>query len=144
MSDLSASTIIKANSTPKSFPAFGFDIPIGADGRRVWPVVFKKFICTKLDTGGLSRSEVLNACQVDPSTLRDWRRKWGKPARERSTGRKPKIAAVGFSELQLSDTPSETAMAQIVLKAGRCELRLPPNYPPRELGVLVRMIEAGQ
>lgn len=143
MTDLSPTTTSTSGSYPEIFSVFGFNVRVGVDGRRMWPGDFKEYICTELNTGGLTLAEVLETCQLDPSTLREWRGRWGKKAPGGRVERLSRSAQVSFSEVKIHDSRPETT-PQILLKAGRCELHLPRDYPPAELGLLIQTIEHSQ
>ena len=56
------------------FHAFGYSIPVGKDGRRLWPTKFKRAMGQRMRSGELSIGEVQKTCQVSNKTAYSWRK----------------------------------------------------------------------
>lgn len=58
---------------PHSFEAFGFTIEVHFGGRRVWPPSFKRYISSKMDSGGLMVDQIMETCKASKSLVYKWR-----------------------------------------------------------------------
>lgn len=127
---------------PNVFHAFGYSIPVGKDGRRLWPTKFKRIMGQRLISGELSIDEVQKTCQVSDKTAYKWKRNGSrKPARSKL---KPKNRIPAFAEVKVEATEPAAAETspQIVFKRAGCEVLLPINYPIDQLAELIRTLEA--
>ncbi len=125
------------------FHAFGYSIPIGKDGRRLWPTKFKRAMGQRMRSGDLSVDEVQKTCQISDKTAYKWRK-----AGPRTSSRPPSQtskSARAFAEVRVQhyEKTAEPTSNQIVFKRAGCEILLPFNYPIDQLAQLIRTLEAG-
>lgn len=125
----------------KVFHAFGYSIPVGKDGRRLWPTKFKRGMGQRMRSGELSIGEVQRTCQVSNKTAYSWRK-----GGSRKSPYKPKRTqepAPAFAEIKVQrDEPfALTLTSQIVFKRAGCEVLLPPNFPIDQLAQLIGAFE---
>lgn len=123
------------------FHAFGYSIPIGKDGRRLWPTKFKRAMGQRMRSGELSIGDVQKTCQISDKTAYSWRK-----GGSRKPSHKPQKAqqlAASFAEIKVErDQPVSPAQTpQIVFKRAGCEVLLPTNYPLDQLVQLIRAFE---
>ncbi|WP_415921992.1 hypothetical protein [Tateyamaria sp. SN6-1] len=123
------------------FHAFGYSIPIGKDGRRLWPTKFKRALGQRMRSGELPISDVQKTCQISDKTAYSWRK-----GGSRKSSHKPQKAqqpATSFAEIKVE--PSKPALPpqthQIVFRRAGCEVLLPPSYPIDQLVQLIRAFE---
>ncbi|WP_282076691.1 hypothetical protein [Epibacterium ulvae] len=124
------------------FHAFGYSIPVGKDGRRLWPTKFKRAMGQRMRSGELSIGEVQKTCQVSNKTAYSWRKGSSrKPSPKQQKTPKP---APAFAEIkvQRDDTVKSPEAPQIVFKRAGCEVLLPSNYPIDQLAQLIRAFES--
>jgi len=50
------------------FRVFGFSIPVGRDGRRMWPKKFKQEMAKQMKSGKLSVKDIQRTCEVSEQT----------------------------------------------------------------------------
>lgn len=123
------------------FHAFGHSIPVGKDGRRLWPTKFKRAMGQRMRSGELSIGEVQKTCQVSNKTAYSWRK-----AGSRKSPHKPKRTqepAPAFAEIKVQrhEQVAPTPTPQIVFKRAGCEVLLPPNFPIDQLAQLISAFE---
>ncbi|MEP5623262.1 MAG: transposase [Hyphomicrobiales bacterium] len=123
------------------FHAFGYSVPVGKDGRRMWPTKFKREMARQMNSGKLTIGDVRKSCQVSDKTVYKWRQEFGKGDNKKSPSNKSTEQA--FSEIKVMDDPTKslTATDQITLKRGGVELQCPFNYPVHQLAQLIRSID---
>lgn len=125
----------------KVFHAYGYSIPVGKDGRRLWPTKFKRAMGQRMRSGELSISEVQKTCQVSNKTVYSWRKGGSRksPHKPKKTQQPPPA----FAEIKVErDKPvSPPEAPQIVFKRAGCEVVLPSNYPIDQLAQLIRTFE---
>lgn len=130
------------NSTETSYKAFGFEIPVTFDGRRIWPPRLKTFILEKLQNGQLTVTDICRECDISPVQVARWR--------EQAKPTSADVSHIGepvFVELKLIDvlsdelTTKEAGLGgEIVLCASGCEPKFPLNYPVDRLAALVHIL----
>ena len=125
------------------FHAFGYSIPVGKDGRRLWPTKFKRAMGQRMRSGELSIGEVQKTCQVSNKTAYSWRK-----GGSRKSSHKPKKTPesdLGFAEIkvQRDELVTSPEAPQIVFRRAGCEVLLPFNYPIDQLAQLIRAFESG-
>ncbi|WP_299734800.1 hypothetical protein [uncultured Roseobacter sp.] len=123
------------------FHAFGYSIPVGKDGRRLWPTKFKRAMGQRMRSGELSIGEVQQTCQVSNKTAYSWRKGGSrKPSHKPKRTQEP---APAFAEIKVQrDEPVvPPAPTKIVFKRAGCEVLLPTNYPINQLVQLIRAFE---
>ena len=54
--------------------AFGYSIPVGKDGRRLWPSEFKRQMARRMKSGTLSIGDLQKTCQISDKTAYSWRK----------------------------------------------------------------------
>lgn len=123
------------------FHAFGYSIPIGKDGRRIWPTKFKRAMGQRMRSGELSVGDVLKACQISDKTAYSWRK-----GGSRQSSHKPQEAkhpTTSFAAIKVeSDKPVPPSQTnQMVFKRAGCEVLLPPDFPIDQLVQLIRAFE---
>ncbi|MHA3916795.1 transposase [Halovulum sp. GXIMD14793] len=127
----------------KVFHAFGYSIPVGKDGRRLWPTKFKREMAQRMRSGTLSIGDVQKTCQISDKTAYAWR----KGPKQRNSAKRQKVQerAPVFAEIKVQhDVPvKQTEMSHIVFKRAGCELLLPSDYPVAGLVGLIRAFESG-
>ncbi len=126
----------------KVFHAFGYSIPVGRDGRRLWPTKIKREMAHRMRSGTLSIGDVQKTCQISNKIAYAWRtRPKHKNSAKRQKVREPVPV---FAELKVQhDVPVEqTETAHIVFKRAGCELLLPSTYPIADLVGLIRAFES--
>lgn len=130
----------------KVFRAFGYMVPVGKDGRRLWSKGFKEKIGKRLALGRLSIEEVEKKCGLPKSVLNEWKRDAEDALENKSSDRLlPKAV---FAELKMkkdntsAPAPISTPIGKIIFKHGECEVTLPPNFPVDQLAKLIRTLGA--
>ena len=120
------------------FHAFGYSIPIGKDGRRLWPTKFKRAMGQRMRSGELSINDVQKTCQISDKTAYSWRK-----GGSRKPSQKSQQPAALFAEVKVErDKPASPLQTpQIVFKRAGCEVLLPTNYPVDQLAQLIRAFE---
>lgn len=121
------------------FHAFDHSIPVGKDGRRMWPTKFKREMVRQMNSGKLTIGDVRKGCQVSDKTVYGWRQEFG--CKKKTPSKKPPIK--GFSSIKVIDDQPKTSTptAPITLKRGDVEPQLPLNYPVHHLAQLFRSID---
>lgn len=132
----------KANAE-RSVTALGYTVQLGSDGRRLWTPEFKEHVCKGIRAGTFTKTDVATSCQIGRSTIQDWLSK----SKSNSVGKWENVTstptASAFSQMRVAVEDPDQQGTQIVLKSERCELRLPADFPARDLGLLIRTIEVG-
>ncbi|MEP4194446.1 MAG: hypothetical protein ABJL99_02305 [Aliishimia sp.] len=124
------------------FHAFGYSIPVGKDGRRLWPEKFKREMAKRMRSGTLSIGDVQKTCQISDKTAYAWRKG---PKQKKSAKRQTVQDSVPvFAEIKLQhDEPvKQAATSHIIFKRAGCELLLPSTYPVDGLISLIRAFES--
>ncbi len=108
----------------KVFHAFGHSIPVGKDGRRMWPTKFKREMAKQMNSGTLSVSDVQKTCPVSDKAVYQWKKAFGKNDKRKFPVNK--LSKRAFSEIKVIDDRPESSLPSelIILKYGGCELRL--------------------
>jgi len=128
-----------ANDRKKSgiFQAYGFSIPVGKDGRRMWPRKFKRQVVERILSGSLTESEVQKTCDVSRKTTDKWRREV-----QSSSARKRKIQTQKFFEVEVEpetkSSPKGTAVIELNWRT--VELTVYADYPVELLVELIRQL----
>lgn len=123
------------------FEAYGFCIPIGADGRRLWPDEFKKYVVAGLEKGNLTVAGVVDDCNMSEDLVYSWRKRWKQECQRDDVDAGN---SVQFSEIKLVEETESSAGQCIVIKGRNCEVQLPVGYAPEYLCRLVASIEGLQ
>lgn len=125
------------------FHAFGYSIPVGKDGRRLWPTKFKREMARRMKSGTLSVTDVQKTCQVSDQTAYAWR-KGSKQKNLAKRQKKSQESSPVFAKIKVqNDVPIEQVEApHIVFKRAGCELLLPSTYPVAGLVELIRAFES--
>ncbi|MEP6020262.1 MAG: hypothetical protein ABJ251_17445 [Paracoccaceae bacterium] len=125
----------------KVFHAFGYSIPVGKDGRRLWPTKFKREMAHQMRSGTLSIGDVQKTCQISDKTAYAWR----KGPKQKNSAKRQKVQepVPVFAEIKVQhDVPvKQTETSHIIFKHAGCELLLPSNYPVDGLVDLIRAFE---
>lgn len=125
----------------KVFHAFGYSIPVGKDGRRLWPTKFKREMGRRMRSGTLSIGDVQKKCEISNKMAYMWR----KGPKQKTSAKRSKVQepAPVFAEIKVElDEPSgQTGTSHIVFKRAGCELLLPSTYPVDRLVGLIRAFE---
>ncbi|WP_187428197.1 hypothetical protein ROLI_003360 [Roseobacter fucihabitans] len=83
------------------FHAFGYSIPVGKDGRRLWPTKFKREMVQRMRSGKLTIGEVQRTCRVCDTTAYKWKKKAGRIAtKQNESTEKPTPV---FAEIKVPD-----------------------------------------
>lgn len=124
----------------KLLHAFGYSIPIGKDGRRLWPSKFKKDMVQKLRSKELTAVEISKACKTSQYTVRQWEREFGR----KHPKRKPVLPEVApdFVEVKFNDTQAITPDI-IAFHCNAFELKLPSDYPLSGIVRIIQTLERG-
>ncbi|WP_187428689.1 hypothetical protein ROLI_012070 [Roseobacter fucihabitans] len=126
----------------KVFHAFGYSIPVGKDGRRLWPTKFKREMAQRMRSGTLSIGDVQKTCQISDKTAYSWR----KGPKQKNLAKRPKVQEPTpvFVEIKVQHIePVEQAeISHIIFKRAGCELLLPSTYPVAGLVGLIRAFES--
>lgn len=123
------------------FHAFGYSVPVGKDGRRMWPTKFKREMARQMNSGKLSIGDVEKGCRVSNKTAYKWRQDFGGRGQRKTPKKQPPQKV--FSEIKVDEekpkvaTPSE----KITLTRNEIELALPANYPIHQLVQLIRAMD---
>lgn len=123
------------------FYAFGYSIPIGKDGRRLWPTKFKRAMGQRMRSGELSVGDVQKACQISDKTAYSWRKGGSqKSSHKPQTAQQP---TTSFAEIKVeTDKPAQPSETnQMVFRRAGCEVLLPPGFPIDQLVQLIRAFE---
>lgn len=124
------------------FHAFGYSIPVGKDGRRLWPTPFKREVGRRMRAGKLSVDDVQKTCQISDKTAYKWRK--GSSRKPSNPEKKFEQPAPVFAEIKVERdepvTPSQPS--RIVFKRAGCELLLPTDYPIDRLVQLISAFES--
>jgi len=122
------------------FHAFGYSIPVGKDGRRMWPTKFKREMAQQMNSGKLAMRDVQRTCRVSENTAYKWKKRFG----DNGTRKPPVIEPIdqAFSEIKVVDDQPENQLPPqpIILKHRGCELLIPRNYPVAQLAQLVQAL----
>ncbi len=123
------------------FHAFSYSIPVGKDGRRLWPTKFKRAMGQRMRSGELSIGEVQRTCQVSNKTAYGWRK--GGSRKSPQKPKKPQEPAPAFAEIKVQcDEPVARPLTpQIVFKRAGCEVLLPIDFPIDQLAQLISAFE---
>lgn len=123
----------------KVFHAFGYSIPVGKDGRRLWPTKFKREMAQRMRSGTLSIGDVQKTCQISDKTAYSWR----KGPKQKNLAKRQKVQEPTpvFAEIKVrhAEPVEQAEISRIIFKRAGCELLLPSTYP---LDGLVRLIRA--
>jgi transposase-like protein len=124
------------------FHAFGYSIPVGKDGRRLWPTKFKRAMGQRMRSGELSIGEVQKTCQVSNKTAYSWRK--GGSRKSLHKPKKTQEPAPAFAEVkvQRDELVAPPVTPHIVFKRAGCEVLLPPNFPIDQLAQLISAFES--
>lgn len=123
------------------FHAYGYSIPVGKDGRRLWPTKFKRAMGQRMRSGELSIGEVQKTCQVSNKTAYSWRKGGSRksPHKPKKTQQPPPAFAEIKVERAGPAAPPPTS--QIVFRRAGCEVLLPSNFPIDQLAQLISAFE---
>ncbi|WP_299289076.1 hypothetical protein [uncultured Tateyamaria sp.] len=123
------------------FHAFGYSVPVGKDGRRLWPTKFKREMGQRMRSGTLSVGEVQKTCRVSDSTAYKWKKKANRITQKPNHSLEQ--SAPAFAEIKVSKDEQRSArsLGQIVFKRAGCEIDLPQDYPVDRLIQLLRAFE---
>lgn len=113
----------------KVFHVFGYSIPVGKDGRRMWPDKFKAEMAKQMNSGKLTINDVQKTCKVPQQTAYQWEKEFGKRSKAE---KKP-----AFAKLNVAD--DETAA--ITIRRGETEILLPAEYCIEAVARLVGALE---
>jgi len=116
------------------FHVYGYSIPVGKDGRRMWPKAFKQEMASRMKSGTLSVNEIKRKCQISEQTAYRWR----KAAKSKATGQiNPR-----FTEVTVDDIPEPTSNQddhiEIVWRG--VELKIGTSYPVQKLAALIQQL----
>lgn len=117
------------------FRVFGYSIPVGKDGRRMWPTKFKREMAKQMMSGKLTVGDVQKTCRVSDKTAYRWKSDFQTPTKKAAKRR----AQSAFVERQVDETKAadQNPHRQITLKRGSTELMLPTDYPIKHLVHLI-------
>lgn len=123
------------------FHAFGFSVPVGKDGRRMWPTKFKREMARQMNSGKLSIGDVGKGCRVSSTTAYKWRQDFGGRSQRKTP--KKQLSEKAFSEIKVADEkPKDVKPSEkITLKRYEIELTLPASYPIHQLVQLIRAMD---
>lgn len=126
----------------KIFHAFGYSIPVGKDGRRLWPTKFKREMAQRMRSGTLSIGDVQKTCKISDKTAYSWRK--GPKQKNLAKRQKVKKPEPVFAEIKVQqDEPTaQTEISHIIFKRAGCELLLPSTYPVDGLVGIIRAFES--
>ncbi|MBO9436137.1 hypothetical protein J7394_18085 [Ruegeria sp. R13_0] len=126
----------------KVFHAYGYSIPVGKDGRRLWPRKFKNEVGQRMRTGRLSTRDVAKTCGISSGTASEWKKDAERKAPGPHSTLKVKSQPV-FAEIKVDavEEPMPVAQGHIIFKRGTCEVLLPSNYPLNQLTALIKSFE---
>ncbi len=126
------------------FHAFGHSIPVGKDGRRLWPTKFKRAMGQRMRSGELSIGEVQKTCQVSNKTAYSWRK--GGARKSPHKPKKTQEPVPTFTEIKVQrDAPVvPRQIPQIVFRRAGCEVLLPSNFSIDQLAQLISAFESDQ
>jgi transposase-like protein len=126
----------------KVFHAYGYSIPVGKDGRRLWTRKFKDEMGQRMRAGRLSVDEVAKTCGVKHETAARWKKTSEKKASGPHSTLKPK-SQTSFAEIKVNSREQNVPAApeNIIFKRGGCEIQFPANYPLGKLATLIRAFE---
>ena len=126
----------------KVFHAYGYSIPVGKDGRRLWTRRFKDEMGQKMKSGRLSVGEVAKTCGVKHETASRWKKASEKKALGPQSTLKPK-SKPSFAEIKVSSREQTipATSENIIFKRGSCEVLFPATYPLGKLATLIRAFE---
>lgn len=124
------------------FRAFGYSIPVGNDGRRLWQTKFKSAIGQRMRSGESSIGAVQRACKISDKTAYEWRK--GNSRKRSRPLKKANQSAPAFAEIKVQDDrpAAHSQPSQIVFKRTGCELILPASYSINDLVRLIRAFES--
>ncbi len=124
------------------FHAYGYSIPVGKDGRRLWTRKFKDEMGQRMRAGRFSVGEVAKTCGVKQETAARWKKTSEKKASGPHSTLKPK-SKPSFAEIKVSSREQTTPVASenIIFKRGSCEVLFPASYPLGKLATLIRAFE---
>jgi len=117
------------------FRVFGFSIPLGRDGRRMWPKKFKQEMAKQMKSGKLSVKDIQRTCEVSEQTAYRWRKEYGANIEGGKKRKKSKFAEVVIEELP-SATLKTDAPLQIDWRG--VQLSIDAAYPVERLAQLIR------
>lgn len=123
------------------FHAFGYSIPVGKDGRRMWPTKFKQDMLQKLKAKELSAAEISTTCKMDQSTVYQWKREFrNKKSKNLAT---PLKQPATFAEIKISDNVGKRPLATntLTFNCEAFELKLPSDYPLDGILRIIRTLE---
>ncbi|WP_152610719.1 hypothetical protein [Ruegeria sp. ANG-R] len=126
----------------KVFHAYGYSIPVGKDGRRLWPRKFKNEMGQRMRSGRLSARDVAKTCGISNGTASEWKKDADRKASGPHSTLKTKSQPV-FAEIKIDaiEEPAPDTPAHIIFKRGACEVLLPSNYPLDQLTALIKSFE---
>lgn len=81
------------------FHAYGYSIPVGKDGRCLWPTKFKRAMGQRMRSGELSIGEVQKTCQVSNKTAYNWRKSGSRKSQHKP--KKTQQPAPAFAEIKV-------------------------------------------
>ena len=126
----------------KVFHAYGYSIPVGKDGRRLWTRKFKDEVGQQMKSGRLSVGEVAKTCGVKHETASRWKKASEKKALGPHSTLKPK-SKPSFAEIKVSSRELNipTSSEEIIFKRGSREVLFTATYPLEKLATLIRAFE---
>ena len=131
------------HSVETSFEAFGFEIPVTFDGRRIWPPRLKAYLLGGLEKGELSVDSICQECDISPLQLSRWQAEGEGSVPCGNITRLPAFAELKLLTSDDDENDPEPAHnnTEIVLRTEHCELALPADYPVERLAALIRLME---
>ncbi|MEP4928691.1 MAG: transposase [Hyphomicrobiales bacterium] len=115
------------------FEAFGYSIPVGKDGRRMWPRKFKQEMGKRMKAGTLSINEVMRECHISDKLVYSWRKQFADGKQSSSKSKRPK-----FSEVQIEGAPKQHRSIELSWRG--VELKLDGDFPVESLAILVKQL----
>ena len=124
------------------FHAYGYSIPVGKDGRRLWPRKFKNEMGQRMKSGRLSARDVAKTCGISTAAASEWKtgveRKASGPHSTLKTNSPPTFAEIKVNAKEL---PMPAAEEKIIFRRGGCEVLFPTSYPLEKLSKLIKVFE---
>ena len=115
------------------FEAFGYSIPVGKDGRRMWPRKFKQEMGKRMKAGTLSVNDVMRECHISDKLVYSWRKQFADGKHSSPLAKHPK-----FSEVQIEETAKQDRSIELSWRG--VELKLHGEFPVESLATLVRQL----
>lgn len=115
---------------------WGYPIPVGSDGKRMWPAAVKQIALRKVADGATARSVAAEIGITDALFY-----KWAKAGRDRAST--PQFVELLPPE-PASDVPERPSRdgGQIgcVVRIGGTEVMIPPGFPAGDLAGILRAV----